>query len=225
MKRKFLIFMMMLILLPSMFVLTGCDITSLFKRKLIYYQPRFPEDSYEAEMSHHLGNYDMTWSVIHRRETFGEIEHYVHYLHYTCNELDSDYFKEYEYLGVYYPEMDDGIGEWIVYVPNEENVWVKGTQSNRYGTDRYYFGSYGDDFWRLLKSADGRGFRKSDKTNETDEYIEYSNGGDVFRISNDIYQLCLYLDYGSTDEVHECTFTANNSTTAIPYFSTLVLED
>lgn len=226
MKRKILMFVLSFVLIFPAILFAGC-----FGPKTTSYICALPENSYEGDLTAHIGQYTENWSVIHRNETIDETQYLVHYLYYNVTDED-DSERTYYYLGIW-DENKEGNDKWVVYVLNDSNVWEKGTEGKDidnheiFGTDKYNFDYYGAEFNRHAVEARGFSFnRERNLVEENDEYIEYNLDGDIFKISNNIYHICLFRDWGTeTPCSHEFSkFTFNVSDTPIPYISTLQLD-
>lgn len=217
-RRIFYILAAILAFFPAL-LLSGC-----FGTKTVSYLCALPENSFEAELTYQIDNTIKNYSVIHRTENVNGTEYLIHYLHYHDNHS-----TEYIYLGVWNVSHAGG-QDWSIYKLNESNQWVLGSEAKDidgheiYGTDRYNFNYYTAEFNECAISARGYHFNKERSlVEENDKYIMYNLGGsDIFKISNNIYHICLYRDHG-TDTIwkHEFTkFTFNVSETAIPRIST-----
>ena len=223
MKNKYIVLVMAMVLVLSNILLAGC-----FGNKTKTYLCAFPESSYEAELTYRSGTGAISnWTVIHRRETINNEEYLIHYLQYGYQQGETE--RTYNYLGVW-DETVEGSDKWVTYVLNNADEWVLGTEQkdidNRevYGTDKYYFDYYGSDFNRHALEARGYPFRPDRLVEETEDYLEYNEDGDVYRLSNNIYHICLYRGGEQGGCNHEFTkFTFNESTMAIPHINTLVL--
>ena len=220
MKSKILTFVLAFILVLPAVLFAGCFGGA--KSLLV----ALPENSYEGELTY-TTNYGAVcnWDVIHRREMIGDTEYLVHYLQYVYTNGED--VKTSNYLGVW-DESVDGTDKWVVYVL-KDNTWKPGSTRKsdgreEYGTDKYDFDYHGADFNRHALEARFYPFSSRNLVEETDEYILYNEHGDIFKLSNNIYHICLYRggENGGCD--HEFTrFTFNESTTAIPFINTLVL--
>ena len=226
MKRNFFYILALFVMLLPVLFSTAC-----FGQNVTSYICALPEESFEAELTHQIGSYTNTWSVIHREQTVGEDKYLVHYVRYVSHNNkneNSDDDIVYNLLGIW-NERHEGGADWTIYVLDNNNQWIKGSEAKDidnheiYGTDKYNFVYVTRDFNSLALEASGFDFNARNKTNETSEYIEYRlNGGDTFKISNNIYHICLYRDW-ETEIInkHEFTkFTFNESDSQIPHFDT-----
>lgn len=207
MKKKIFSFIVALMVFSSVFAFAGC-------RSIVSYIAMLPEESYEADLIYTHNDHVERLSIVHRNETITGEEHTVCYLKYKWEEDDWE-----TYLGVF-----DG-SDWIIYILNGAS-WEKGSQSNTYGSDYYNFVQITNLFLENALKTTGNDFRTETLVIENEEYLEYNRSGDIFRISNNIYHVCLYMQYNLPNTLwkHEFTrFTFNESTTEIPYLATVVL--
>ena len=218
MKKRFLVLLLALFVLPCAFIFTGCG-------KMNRYISCVPDDQAYSATLHYTAvssaletdrpyNFEYNISVVKKTTTVDGQEKMVIYLDYTWTDHTDASESHYKLLFVQ--------GGNDSYRLNGENWEKEGALPN-------WNDCYVDVFVSYMTYARGFDFPEKYKTKETKDYIEYKfkNDEETFKISNDAYHVLLgYHMKSKWGEYNQtATLTLGESNFAIPYINTLHLDD
>lgn len=221
MKKKILSFALVIVMLASCFLFSGC-----FNSYKTYFavvpsdQPFYSTLTYT--MKSQRDNYDREYNfnVIRKAATVAGQERDVIYVEYSHDDKLNDYYDaNYTLLFVagksFYLDGDS-------WQKDESSLWTK--WSTVYGS----MSKSGTYVYMMTEPINGRNFYNKYKSAETSEYLEYTFNHDeeTFRISNNMYHVLLH--YHMKTSVHEinhnATLVLGNSSFVIPHLSTITAE-
>lgn len=193
MKKNFLLIFFSILLLPCMFVLSGC--INIFN-PIDRYLSVVPSDrEFEATLLYtnetNIGSSTMDWYVARTTKAVAGQNREIIYMEYKFTDNDDDYSYEETFLYVESTVLFLKDGTWKKYDTSSDRPYD--TWGRIYGS-----ASQPSSFvYELTQPINYRDFPQRKKTNTTSEYIEYTfdDGGEVMRISNNMYHVLLYYKF------------------------------
>lgn len=218
MKGKFFSFLLAFVLMFA-FVpfLTGCGNNT-------YLAVVCTDKQYKATMSYNNkaenGEFTKYWTVLRKDVTVCGAEHTAIYIEYSFVDNDDNSNNYDRTLMCINGNVLSLVGSaWQSYTGSFGDKW-----SDIYGS----MNQPSSFVYELTQPINGRNFPTKYKTATTDEYIEYDfkKYNEKFKISNDMYHICLYynFEYGQTRNHQEATFVYGAPTDTIPHLDTITPE-
>ena len=219
-KKPIAILILTLCFIVESLFLYGCKFS--FVKKDNYFAVVPTDTYYKATLTTHnensIGNYDKSWKVLRKP---------VNVLEENCDVI----YVEYSLTDNIHENYNTSI--ILMYIKStvlkfDGEKWVKNDETSFVTRWSHVYGSYssaGTFVEEMTGKVNGRDFPVKYKTNTTEDYIEYTfpNDNEVFRISNNIYHLCLYytFDYNDTHISQNGSIELKNPTDEIPALNTI----
>ena len=223
MKKRFLVFLFALLMLPTALLFTACGKMDRYSAVVPSDRPFYSELTYSNKSKEGKWDFEVHFKVVRENVHVAGEDRDVIYVEYDYNDKLKDSYDNSETL-IYVASKSfylDG-NEWKADV---SSMWTK--WSHVYGA----MGKSGTYVEYMTGSILGRDFPQNIKT-VTDDYIEYKfkNDEETFKISNNPYHVLLGYHMDSKYETinQDATLVLGNPNFAIAHLDTItaaMLED